>query len=77
MPYLGPGFLVTVGFLDPRNWAANMVAGSQYGPSFLWRVTLSTLMLIILQHRSAIRYYSYPLSAFSLLPLAFNLEPFT
>jgi manganese transport protein len=51
--YLGPGFLVTVGFIDPGNWAANVAAGSQYGYSLLWMVTLSTLMLIILQHNAA------------------------
>jgi manganese transport protein len=51
--YLGPGFLVTVGFIDPGNWAANMAAGSNYGYSLLWMVTLSTLMLILLQHNAA------------------------
>ncbi len=53
MKYIGPGFLVTVGFIDPGNWAANMAAGSQYGYSPLWMVTLSTIMLIILQHNAA------------------------
>ncbi|MCX5918949.1 MAG: Nramp family divalent metal transporter [Deltaproteobacteria bacterium] len=51
--YLGPGFLVTVGFIDPGNWAANMAAGSNYGYSLLWMVSLSTLMLILLQHNAA------------------------
>jgi manganese transport protein len=51
--YLGPGFLVTVGFIDPGNWAANVAAGSQYGYTLLWVVTLSTLMLILLQHNAA------------------------
>ena len=51
--YIGPGFLVTVGFIDPGNWAANMAAGSQYGYSLLWIVTLSTFMLILLQHNAA------------------------
>ena len=46
--YIGPVFLVTVGFIDPGNWAANMAAGSQYGYSLLWMVTLSTLLLVIL-----------------------------
>ncbi|MGC2061547.1 MAG: Nramp family divalent metal transporter [Thermodesulfovibrionales bacterium] len=53
LKYIGPGFLVTVGFIDPGNWAANMAAGSQYGYALLWMVTLSTLMLIILQHNAA------------------------
>ncbi len=51
--YLGPGILVTVGFIDPGNWAANVAAGSQYGYSLLWMVTLSTIMLILLQHNAA------------------------
>jgi manganese transport protein len=51
--YLGPGFLVTVGFIDPGNWAANMAAGSEFGYQLLWVVTLSTLVLILWQHMSA------------------------
>ena len=44
--YLGPGLLVTVGFIDPGNWASNIAAGSGYGYELLWMVTLSTIMLI-------------------------------
>lgn len=33
--YLGPGLLVTVGFIDPGNWASNIAAGSGYGYSLL------------------------------------------
>ncbi len=51
--YIGPGILVTVGFIDPGNWAANMAAGAEYGYKLLWMVTLSTIMLIILQHNVA------------------------
>lgn len=51
--YIGPGFLVTVGFIDPGNWASNVAAGSMYGYRLLWMVTLSTLMLILLQHNAA------------------------
>lgn len=51
--YIGPGLLVTVGFIDPGNWASNFAAGSQFGYSLLWVVTLSTVMLIILQHNVA------------------------
>jgi manganese transport protein len=53
LKYIGPGFLVTVGFIDPGNWAANVAAGSLYGYDLLWVVTLSTLMLILLQHNAA------------------------
>ena len=51
--YVGPGMLVTVGFIDPGNWASNIAAGSGYGYALLWMVTLSTLMLIVLQHNAA------------------------
>lgn len=53
MRHIGPGLLVTVGFIDPGNWASNMAAGSEFGYSLLWVVTLSTLMLIVLQHNAA------------------------
>ncbi len=53
LKYVGPGFLVTVGFIDPGNWASNMVAGSQFGYRLLWVVTLSTMMLVIIQHNVA------------------------
>lgn len=51
--YIGPGLLVTVGFIDPGNWASNLAAGADYGYALLWMVTLSTIMLIILQHNVA------------------------
>lgn len=51
--YIGPGLLVTVGFIDPGNWASNFAAGSGYGYALLWVVTLSTIMLIALQHNVA------------------------
>lgn len=50
---IGPGLLVTVGFIDPGNWASNFAAGSEYGYTLLWVVTLSTIMLIALQHNVA------------------------
>ena len=48
LKFIGPGLLVTVGFIDPGNWASNIAAGSGYGYTLLWMVTLSTIMLIIL-----------------------------
>ncbi len=53
LKFLGPGLLVTVGFIDPGNWASNLGAGAQFGYSLLWMVTLSTIMLIMLQHNVA------------------------
>lgn len=51
--FMGPGFLITVGFIDPGNWATNIEGGSQFGYSLLWVVTLSTIMLMVIQHTAA------------------------
>ncbi len=51
--FIGPGLLVTVGFIDPGNWASNLAAGADYGYALLWMVSLSTIMLILLQHNVA------------------------
>lgn len=53
LKYIGPGILVTVGFIDPGNWAANLALGSAFGNSLLWVVTVGTIILIILQHNVA------------------------
>jgi len=53
LKFIGPGLLVTVGFIDPGNWASNLAAGADYGYTLLWIVTLSTIMLILLQHNVA------------------------
>lgn len=53
LKYIGPGLLVTVGFIDPGNWASNLAAGAEFGFLLLWVVTMSTVMLIILQHNVA------------------------
>jgi manganese transport protein len=52
LAFLGPGFLITLGFIDPGNWATNLAGGSTYGYSLLWVITLSTLILILLQNMS-------------------------
>ncbi len=51
--FLGPGFIVTVGFIDPGNWATNIEGGSKFGYQLLWVITLSTVMLIVMQHMAA------------------------
>jgi len=51
--YIGPGLLVTVGFIDPGNWASNIAAGASHGYALLWMVTLATIILVILQHNVA------------------------
>lgn len=53
LKFLGPGFLVTVGFIDPGNWATNIEGGSKFGYDLLWVITLSTVMLIVIQNMAA------------------------
>jgi len=53
LSFLGPGFLVTVGFIDPGNWATNIEGGAKFGYDLLWVITLSTIMLIVIQHMAA------------------------
>jgi manganese transport protein len=53
LKFIGPGLLVTVGFIDPGNWASDLAAGADYGYALLWVITLATIMLIILQHNVA------------------------
>ncbi len=53
LKYIGPGLLVTVGFIDPGNWATNLAAGASFGYALLWVVTFSSIMLIIIQHNVA------------------------
>ena len=47
--FLGPGFLISVGYMDPGNWATDLAAGSRYGYTLLFVVMLSNLMAILLQ----------------------------
>ncbi len=53
LSFLGPGFLVTVGFIDPGNWATNIEGGSRFGYTLLWVITLSTLVLLVVQNMAA------------------------
>jgi manganese transport protein len=47
--YLGPGLLISVGYMDPGNWATDIEAGSRYGTDLLFVVALSSLAGILLQ----------------------------
>jgi manganese transport protein len=48
--FVGPGFLVSVGYMDPGNWATDLAGGSQFGYALLWVILLSNLMAILFQH---------------------------
>src|SRR5215213_69429 len=49
LAFLGPGYLVAVGYMDPGNWATALAGGSQFGYALLWVALLSNLMAIVLQ----------------------------
>src|SRR3954453_10954279 len=53
MSFLGPGYLVAIGYIDPGNWATDLAGGSSFGYSLLWIVLLSNLMAIVLQSLAA------------------------
>src|SRR5580765_1500337 len=47
--FLGPGYLVAVGYMDPGNWATSLAGGSKFGYALLSIALLSNIMAIILQ----------------------------
>ncbi|MBN9016354.1 MAG: Nramp family divalent metal transporter [Rhizobiales bacterium] len=51
--FLGPGYLVAVGYMDPGNWATSLAGGSQFGYALLFVALLSNIMAIILQALAA------------------------
>ena len=49
MAFLGPAYLVSVGYMDPGNWATDIAGGSQFGYSLLWVLLMSNIMALLLQ----------------------------
>ena len=49
LAFAGPGFLISVGYMDPGNWATDLAAGSSYNYTLLFVVMLSNLLAILLQ----------------------------
>ncbi|MBL8760518.1 MAG: Nramp family divalent metal transporter [Phycisphaerae bacterium] len=47
--FAGPGFMVSVGYMDPGNWGTDLAGGSQFGYALLWVILASNLMAIFLQ----------------------------
>jgi manganese transport protein len=47
--FVGPGFLISVGYMDPGNWATDLAGGSRYGYTLLFVIMISNLMAILLQ----------------------------
>src|SRR3954466_11111584 len=53
LSFVGPGYLVAVGYMDPGNWATDLAGGSAFGYTLLSVVLLSNLMAILLQSLAA------------------------
>ena len=51
--FLGPGYLVATGYMDPGNWATALAGGSRYGTTLLFAAVLASVMAIVLQALSA------------------------
>ncbi|GEO85067.1 MULTISPECIES: Nramp family divalent metal transporter [Alphaproteobacteria] len=53
LAFLGPGYLVAVGYMDPGNWATSLAGGSRFGYALLVAILISSLMAILLQSLAA------------------------
>ena len=53
MAFVGPAYLVSVGYMDPGNWATDLQGGAKFGYQLIWVLLLSNLMAILLQSLSA------------------------
>ena len=53
LAFLGPAYLVSVGYMDPGNWATDLAGGSKFGYKLLWVLLMSNLMALLLQNLSA------------------------
>ena len=53
LAFFGPAYLVSVGYMDPGNWATDLAGGSQFGYKLLWVLLMSNLMALLLQSLSA------------------------
>jgi len=53
LAFSGPAYLISVGYMDPGNWATDIAAGSQFGYALIWVLLMSNLMALLLQSLSA------------------------
>lgn len=50
LAFIGPGFLIAVGYMDPGNWATDLAAGSGFGYRLLWVILVANLIAVLFQH---------------------------
>src|SRR5271154_5972740 len=53
LAFMGPAYLVSVGYMDPGNWATDIAGGSRFGYTLIWVLLMSNLMALLLQSLSA------------------------
>jgi manganese transport protein len=53
LAFFGPAYLISVGYMDPGNWATDIAGGSQFGYTLLWVLLMSNIMALLLQSFSA------------------------
>src|SRR6195952_1828536 len=53
LAFFGPAYLVSVGYMDPGNWATDLAGGSKYGYTLIWVLLMSNIMALLLQTLSA------------------------
>src|SRR5450432_4501353 len=53
LAFFGPAYLVSVGYMDPGNWATDLAGGSKYGYTLIWVLLMSNIMALLLQSLSA------------------------
>ena len=53
LAFFGPAYMISVGYMDPGNWATDLAGGSEFGYSLLWVLLMSNLMALLLQSLSA------------------------
>ncbi|MEO8761793.1 MAG: Nramp family divalent metal transporter, partial [Bacteroidia bacterium] len=53
LAFAGPAYLISVGYMDPGNWATDITGGSKFGYSLLWVLVVSNLIALLLQSFSA------------------------
>ena len=53
LSFLGPAYLISVGYMDPGNWATDLAGGSKFGYTLIWVLLMSNLMALLLQGLSA------------------------
>src|SRR5436190_13928039 len=53
LAFFGPAYLVSVGYMDPGNWATDIAGGSAYGYTLVWVLLMSNIMALLLQSLSA------------------------